>query len=82
LARVEQLKVDFEEGRISASYLVGKGLKNPKKIAQRWLETRREELTQALETHGRSFPVLVANAEYTKRLHDKGASSLATSENG
>lgn len=49
-----QLEDDFNNGKISATRIVGGGLINPKKMAREYLDREIKETTDILETRGRS----------------------------
>lgn len=67
LNRLKSDKAEFDAGRLSATKVVGTGLRNPKMIAEEYFAKRESELTRALKTRGRSYPVTVSNVMYTAR---------------
>lgn len=67
LKRLENEKTEYAAGRLSATKVVGTGLRNPKAAADDYFKKRERELTRALKTKGRSDTVTVSNVMYQAR---------------
>jgi hypothetical protein len=59
------LESKYGSGQISATKIVGGGMRNPKRAAEEYLDRTHKSLERALETRGRSNALNVANARYS-----------------
>jgi hypothetical protein len=67
LRSLKATEAEYNSGSLSATKVVGGGLRNPKAEAERYFKTREAELTRAIATRGRSYPVTVSNVYYRAR---------------